>query len=100
LTVSINNVIDGLLSSCRQMLKTVTVKLQEAVLPEASVAVQVTVVIPTGNADPDAGTQAVVTPGQLSVAVGAAKLIVCVVATGQDNAVVAVMLVGQVIDGG
>jgi hypothetical protein len=49
---------------------TVTVKLQEAVLPDVSVAVQVTVVVPFGKEDPDAGLQLVVTPGQLSVAVG------------------------------
>ena len=50
---------------------TVTVKLHVAVCPEVSVAVQVTVVVPLGNAVPDAGVQLVVTPGQLSVAVGA-----------------------------
>ena len=48
---------------------TVTVKLQLAVLPEASVAVQLTVVVPTGKVEPDAGVQDTVTPGQLSVAV-------------------------------
>ena len=42
-----------------------------AVLPIASVAVQVTVFVPTGKNDPDAGTHANVTPGQLSDAVGA-----------------------------
>ena len=36
---------------------------------EASLAVQVTVVDPTGNVEPDAGTHAIVAPGQLSVAV-------------------------------
>lgn len=46
----------GLLSSCKQALNTVTVKLQVAVLPEASVAVQVTVVVPRGNVDPDVTT--------------------------------------------
>ena len=50
---------------------TVTVKLQEAVLPLLSVAVQFTVIVPFANVEPLAGTQAVVTPGQLSVAVGA-----------------------------
>ena len=50
---------------------TVTVKEQLAVRLEASVAVQVTVVVPSGNVVPEAGTQAVVTPGQLSFAVGA-----------------------------
>jgi hypothetical protein len=47
---------------------TVTVKLHDAVLPAASVAVQLTGVVPKGNAEPLAGTQATVAP-QLSVAV-------------------------------
>jgi hypothetical protein len=47
------------------------VKLQVAVFPDPSVAVQVTVDVPGGNVDPDGGTQATVTPGQLSVAMGA-----------------------------
>jgi hypothetical protein len=61
----------GLLSSCRHTLKTVTVKLHVAVLPDVSVAVQVTVVVPTGKQDPDGGLQLAVTPGQLSLATGA-----------------------------
>lgn len=37
---------------------TVTVKLQVAIVfPDESVAVQVTVVVPTGKTDPDAGSQ-------------------------------------------
>ena len=44
-----------------------TVKLQVAVLATASVAVQVTVVVPTGNV-PAGGTQAMVAPAQLSLA--------------------------------
>jgi hypothetical protein len=47
-----------------------TVKVQVAVFDEASVAVQVTVVVPTGNVDPLAGTHEAVAPGQLSVGVG------------------------------
>ena len=47
---------------------TVTLKLQVALLLEVSVAVQVTVVTPTGNTELAGGTQAVVTPGTLSVA--------------------------------
>ena len=53
-----------------QTLKTVTVKLQVAMLPEASVALQVTVVVPVGKQEPDAGVQATVTHGQLSEAGG------------------------------
>ena len=49
---------------------TVTLKVQELVFPEASVAVTVTSVVPTGNTVPEAGTLEDVTPGQLSVAVG------------------------------
>jgi hypothetical protein len=52
------------------MLKTVTRNEQDAVLFEVSVAVQVTVVVPGTKHDPDGGTQAKVTPGQLSVTVG------------------------------
>ena len=37
---------------------------------DASLAVHVTVVVPTGKVDPDAGTHATVAPGQLSDAVG------------------------------
>ena len=61
----------GLLSSCRQPLNTVTVKLQVAVLFDVSVAVQVTVVVPTGRIEPLGGVHAEVTPGQLSDTVGA-----------------------------
>jgi hypothetical protein len=53
---------------------TVTAKLHCAVLPEASVAVQLTVVVPTGNTLPEAGTQAAVAPEQLSEGVGVVKL--------------------------
>ena len=63
--------IAGFVSSCKQMSNTVTVNEHVAVLPLASVAVQVTVVVPTGKVDPDAGEQTTVTPGQLSEAVGA-----------------------------
>src|SRR6266481_5400968 len=48
---------------------TVTVKLHVALLPLASVAVLVTVVVPTGKLLPLAGLLDIVTPGQLSVAV-------------------------------
>src|SRR5207253_357818 len=48
---------------------TVTVKLHVALLPLASVAVLVTVVVPTAKLLPLAGTLPTLTPGQLSVAV-------------------------------
>ena len=50
---------------------TVTVKLHVAVFPEVSIAVAVTVVVPFGNAVPEGGLDATVTPGQLSLAVTA-----------------------------
>ena len=49
---------------------TVTVKVQLAVFALASVAVQVTVVVPTGNVEPLAGVQLAVAPEQLSPGVG------------------------------
>ena len=49
---------------------TVTVKVQGALLPDVSVAVQVTVVVPSANTDPDGGLHEEVTPGQLSEVVG------------------------------
>ena len=49
---------------------TVTVNEHEAVFIDASVVVQVTVVVPTGKVDPDAGEHTVDAPGQLSTAAG------------------------------
>ena len=69
-------------------------------LPVASVAVQVTVVVPTGNIEPLGGVHTEVTPGQLSDTVGAGKLTVALVEIGQVCAATAVTLAGQVIDGG
>jgi uncharacterized lipoprotein YbaY len=63
-TTFAGHVIEGSCVSC-----TVMVKEQVPVFPDASVAVQLTVVTPTGNVDPDAGAHTIVTPGQLSVAV-------------------------------
>lgn len=45
---------------------TVTLVMQEFMLPEVSVAVQVTGVVPNPNVEPEGGTQLAVTPGQLS----------------------------------
>src|ERR1044072_8312762 len=85
------------LSSCNLPLKTETVKLQVAVLPEASVAVQVTVVTPTGKQLPEGGLQTTTTPGQLSLAVvvNLTTPKASVIAAGA-----AVTLAGQVIEGG
>ena len=69
-SVLYNTTMFGSLSSCKHPSNTVTVKLQTAVLPPTSVAVQVTVVVPTGNTDWLAGEQNVMTFGvQLSEAV-------------------------------
>jgi hypothetical protein len=48
---------------------TATLKLQLDMLPDASVAVHVTVVLPNEKDEPDGGMHTTVTPGQLSVAV-------------------------------
>ena len=74
-----------------------TVNVHVAVFAAASVAVHVTVVVPTGKDEPEAGTHAVVTPGQLSPAVGAAYV---TVAAHVPGALLAVTLAGQVIVGG
>ena len=76
-------------------LATVTVKEQVAVLLAASVAVQVTVVVPTAKFDPETGTHAVVTPEQLSAAVGAGN----VTGIGLPVRLVAVWLEGQAMVG-
>jgi hypothetical protein len=89
----------GIVSSTRQALNTVTVNVHVAVLPEASVAVQVTVVVPTGNTEPEAGVHDVVTPGQLSDAVGANVTGLPLVG-GQVAGAATAMLAGQVIVGG
>ena len=65
-----SKIVDGFESSCNATSNVVTVKLHVAVLPDASVAVQVTVVTPTLKHVPDGGTHTTVTPGQLSVATG------------------------------
>ena len=49
----------------------VTVKEQFALLPELSVAVQLTVLVPLANVEPDAGVQTVLAIAQLSLAVAA-----------------------------
>ena len=65
------------------MSKVVTVNEQLAVLPEPSVAVQVTVVVPVGKQEPEGGLQITVMPGQLSEAVGEGKLTVWQDGAGQ-----------------
>jgi hypothetical protein len=69
----------------------ITLNEQFAVLPDVSVAVQVTVLVPYAKVLPLAGIQLYVTPGQLSLTVGAN------VTTAVQALVV--MLAGQVIVG-
>lgn len=69
-------------------------------LPEVSVAVQVTVVVPGGNIEPDGGTQTTDCTAQLSVAVGVVKLAPLLVVMGHDADPTVLMFAGQVIDGG
>jgi hypothetical protein len=71
---------------------TIILNEQLAVLPDASVAVQVTVLVPCAKVEPLAGLQLEVTPEQLSLTVGAN------VTTGVLQVLV-VMLAGQVIVG-
>jgi len=48
---------------------TVTVNVQADVLPDVSVAMEVTFVVPFGKVEPEGGSLTTVTPGLLSVAV-------------------------------
>lgn len=72
-------------------------KVQLALLLAASVAVQVTGVVPTGKAEPEGGVQTTVPPGKLSEKVGAGN--VTVSAPHSPGNVVIVMGAGQVIVG-
>jgi hypothetical protein len=77
---------------------TVTANWHDAVLAEASVAVQVTVVgDPTGKKEPEGGAQTVVTPGQLSVAIGGRKV---TTAPHWSGSLGTVASAGQVMTGG
>src|SRR5260370_12698573 len=53
---------------------TVTVKLQLATLPELSVALHVTVVVPTGKVDPLSGLHTTLAAPQLSLADGVGEV--------------------------
>ena len=76
---------------------TVTVKLQLAELPDASVTLHATVVVPFANVDPDGGTQeGAPTPGQLLLTAGAENV---TIALHWPVAVPVTMFVGQVIEG-
>lgn len=96
----ISSTVEGLLSSCRHTSNTVTVNAHVAGLPAPSVAVQVTVVVPSGNVDPLGGEQTTLTPGQLSDAVGAGNVTVLLSVAGHVPVATAVTFAGQVIVGG
>jgi hypothetical protein len=65
----------GQLMTGNSLSLTVTVKDEEPVLLDASVAIQVMVVVPLANVEPPGGVQVTLpTPEQLSVAVGVVKL--------------------------
>ena len=74
---------------------TVTVKLQVELLPQASVAVAVTRVVPTAKNDPDSGLKVMVAEPQLSVAVAVNETF----APHIPAALLTVILAGQVITG-
>src|SRR5689334_16977794 len=77
---------------------TVTVNEQLAGLPDASLTVQLTVVVPFGKAVPDGGEQdGAPTPEQLSDTAGAAYITTAVQAFAS---VAFIMAAGQVIEGG
>src|SRR6266496_3731025 len=82
----------GLLSSCRQLLNTVTLKEQFC----APVAEQVTVVVPTGKILPEAGEH--ITGPQVPTAVGSGNVTTALLAIGQEAAAATVWSGGQVID--
>jgi hypothetical protein len=75
---------------------TVTVNWHEAVFPDVSVTVLVTVVVPFGNAEPEGGVLTSVLPGQLSLLV-TTKL---TTAEQRFGSVETVIFAGQVIVGG
>jgi len=78
---------------------TVTVKLQGVRLVQSSVAVHVTVVVPSGNSDPDGGEQVTATfVSALSVAVGGGHDTATVVAVAPQSQ--AMRFVGHSITGG
>ena len=77
---------------------TLTWNVQLAVLLDVSVAVQVTVVEPIGKQKPEGGEQLAVAPGQLSLGVGVAYVTVAQPEPGLFS--IALMLLGQVIEGG
>ena len=77
----------GFESSCKITSNVLIEKEQVAVLPDMSVAVHVTVVVPTLTQVPDGGTHTTVTIGQLSDAVGSGKFTTAQVTPGAGQTV-------------
>jgi hypothetical protein len=90
-----NTTSPGLESSCRQKLNTFTPNVHVVMLFDASVAVHVTVVVPTGNCDPAGGLHTTVGVPQLSVATGVAKLTGAVVENGHEGCATTVIAAGH-----
>jgi hypothetical protein len=76
--------------------RTVTVKLQLFEFPEASIAVAITVFVPTGKMEPDRGEKVFVVPGQLSVEFAVKLTVAPLVKVRLGHTT---MLVGQMIFG-
>src|SRR5262249_45917786 len=81
-----------------QTSQTLMLKLHDAVAPPESVATQLTVVMPSGSAEPEGGLQTTVAPGQLSVTIGSGNVTTAVVLPGV--AATASRSAGQSITGG
>src|SRR5882724_11357732 len=74
-----------------------TLNVQLLVLPEVSSAVQVTVLLPRPNVEPDGGEQVVEATPQLSLATGSLKVTTALVTSSPT---LVMMFAGQVIVGG
>jgi hypothetical protein len=85
--------------SCKHTSNVVTTKLHIDIFPDASVPVHVTVVVPTGNVDPDGGvhTNGFAPSGQLSVTTGSGY--VTTTPVPPITGVTATMFAGQTITG-
>src|SRR4030095_8147785 len=75
---SLPNVSGTMVPDTPRLLVTVTVNVQLSVFPLLSAAIQVTVVTPSWNTEPEAGMDVVVVPVQLSVAVIAFQFTIAV----------------------
>jgi hypothetical protein len=86
--------------SCKHTSNVVTTKLHIDIFPDASVPVHITVVVPTGNVDPDGGvhTNGFAPSGQLSVTTGSGYVTTTPMLPGAG--VIAVVFDGQTIVGG